>query len=261
MASNRHTPKNRQLTEPEKQCLLIPDCPHKKLTPWGKFINVIKAGWQFITILVVISGLLVFRDQVHDILTPREKLWKERTYLDGIKIPLNISDENQLLTVIIGSRDHRNYGLAQVFSLSALSDTPSFKPDKVPMIIMPGGDTPFNLKFLLKKDRLYIGTIFKDIDDKYVGKMNFTEWELKSSKISNYHDGDDNMEIIDENGYVLFNMRYQSPNTIIIEGYYVGDGGVQIANDTTMIGFNKLLPDYKQEALQYIKGIKPLNDY
>jgi hypothetical protein len=224
-------------------------------------VRFLKSGYGVLSVVIALTAIPGIKKEVHDWFISDEQLWKEKTYLNGIKIPLNINDDTQLLTIIIGSRDKHHYGLAQVFSLSTLSDTPSFSQQKVPYIIMPGGGTPFNLRFLLKGNRLYIGTIFKDIDDKYVGKMNFTEWELKSSKISNYHDGDDNMEIIDENGYVLFNMRYQTPNTIIIEGYYVSDGGVQIANDSTIIGINKLAPDYKIEAIQYIKGLKPLNNY
>ena len=129
------------------------------------------------------------------------------------------------------------------------------------MYILPGGDTPFDLRFLLKGNRLYVSTTFKDIDDKYVGKLSFTEWELKSSKISNYHDGDDNMEIIDENNYVLFNMQYLYPNTIQIHGYFVGNEGIQVAGDSSLYGTSKSIPNYKEDAIHQIQKIHPLNTY
>lgn len=227
---------------------------------WRHTLNVIRKGWQFIIFLTTISALFVFRDQIHTWITPREKLWKEKTYLNGIIIPNETLRGYSSLYVVIGSRNKNNFGYSQEMLIDKLADTLIFNP-KVPGIILPGGDTPFNLRFLLQNHHLFIATTFKDIDDKYVGKMDFTTWELKSSRISNYHDGDDNMEIIDENNYVLFNMRYEYPNIIKINGYYTGEDAYQIAGDSTLSGIRKDSPDSKQEAIKLIRGITPLNTY
>gem|GEM_PF-4830887 len=82
-----------------------------------------------------------------------------------------------------------------------------------------------------------------------------------SGEASIFQTSDDNMEIIDDNGYVLFNMRYEYPNIIKINGYFVGDMGVQIANGSSLMGINKILPDYKQQAIKLIQKITPLNSY
>ena len=72
-------------------------------TPWWKRVwTAIKQGWKFIGILLTISGLIVFRDRIHDLITPREKLWKERSYLNGIRIPLDQIDKSKGISVIIG---------------------------------------------------------------------------------------------------------------------------------------------------------------
>lgn len=255
--------KKKRPPKPIVYCTPIPVCPPVRVPLFKRIWRILIKGWQFIIFLTVISALFVLRDQIHDLITPREKLWKEKVYLNGIRIPNSVFEENQPIFLFFGQNATSNFGLGtgRQYSIEQLEDTIDLSQEKTPLVIMPGGGGPFGLKLLLKGRRLYVGETFKDIDDKYVGRMNFTEWELKSSKISNYHDGDDNMEIIDDNGYVLFNMRYQYPNIIIINGYFVGDNSVQVANDKSFAGFNRALPDYKQQAIEQIRKITPLNNY
>lgn len=223
---------------------------------WNKFYEAISKLYGVIGVLVTLVSALIIKDLIYEWITPREKLWKEKTYINGIALDNKVIDDDQMITIILGGSSGR-VGLAQQFPVSSLQDTIAFTPRSIET---PGGGTPFDLRFLLKNNRLYVSTVFKDLDDKYVGKMDFTSWELKSNKISNYHDGDDNLEIMDEYNYVLFNMKYFYPNTVVIHGYHLTSTGIQIANDTSLMGFSKKTED-RDEVLRYIQGIKPLNKY
>jgi len=255
---DHHTLPKQEIRQPQVQvCQYKPPAPVK--TPFWK--NVYKFSGKTIANILILSGLIVVTEQYHTCATPREKLWEEKTYINGVSIPLDRIDITKGLSIVFGgSSNLKHIGLGNTYFFNQLEDTLAYNP-KSALVIMPGGDAPFNLRFLLKDKRLYIATTFKDIDGKYIGKMDFTKWELKSSKISNYHDGDDNMEIIDDNNHVLFSMKFLFPNIIIVHGYFVGDEGVQVADDFTFSGWSIYKKEYKDSALARIRKITPLNNY
>ncbi len=120
------------------------------------------------------------------------------------------------------------------------------------------GQASIDLTFKLINDRLFISTTFIDIqNNQFVGRMEYNHWESKNS-ISHFHDEDDNMEIIDANGYVMFNMRYEFPNTVIVQGYSIFKDHICVVSNSG-ITFFKLKS--RQSAIDVIKKINPLNFY
>ncbi len=208
---------------------------------------------------VDIKGNAIIKKQVNKYYVKKQSL-RDEMYTSGLYIPTKILNQYSNLIICLGYSNNNSFGLMESIPLGLLKDTAIFTARR--LVIMPGGDGPFGLKFLLKKDRLYVSTTFVDIDGKYVGKMEFNKWEAKKTKISYCHCTEkDNIEIIDENNYVLFNMRYMEPNIIVINGYFVGDNGIQVYNDGDAYGCIRQTPNCKDNAIEKIKKIKKLNSY
>ena len=234
--------------------LLIEKYPtFKNILYWAA--RFLKSGYGVLTVVIALCAIPDIRKELHDWFTSDEELWKEKSYIKGLKLPDIFLDESSIIIIQMGT-------IAQEFSVSILSDTVAFPNSHTySPIAFEDGSMPFHLKFLLKKNRLYLSTVFKDIDDKYVGVLNFSEFEIKPSKISNYHDGDDNFEIIDENNYVLFNFRFVKPNIILIGGYSIDNYRATIANGNSLSFVPKGDPNYRKNAIKDIQQIIPLNKY
>lgn len=225
-----------------------------------------KRAYVIITAIVTILGLptayFTFEPITHKAVTSKEDLWKEGNYISGVNIPMDLSDNKRFVHIITGGLDQ---GIQ--FTIGELKNGINYK-DHIPLFILPGGCTPFNLEFKLINSHLFVSTTFKDINDKWVGKMAFNHWEAKNDKIAYFHDfhpGGDNMELMDDENHVLFNMIYRYPNIIEINGYFNTDSCIMVADRENQIftGFAKGVPglNFKEEALRLISRIKPLNIY
>lgn len=225
----------------------------KNILYWAT--RFLKSGYGVLTVVIALCAIPDIRKEVHNWFASDEELWKEKTYIKGLKLPDIFLDESSIIIIQMGT-------IMQEFSASVLSDTAVFPNSNTGLpISFEDGSMPFHLKFLLKKNRLYLSTVLKDIDDKYVGMLNFSEFEIRPSKISNYHDGDDNFEIIDENNYVLFNFKFVKPNIILIGGYSIDNYRATIANGSSLSFVAKEDPNYRNKAIRAIQQIIPLNKY
>lgn len=182
----------------------------------------------------------------------KKKSFKETNYIQGIHIKNKVLKSSKYLIIKIGG------GLEDNIPIKWLKNGSDYKSGA---LVTTDNGTPFNLVFGIKNNVLLISAEFKDIDGKYVGKITHNQWELRPQKIAYYHDGKDNFEIIDDNKYVLFNMRYVVPNTIIINGYYYGEYQIQVADDSTLNSCALDNPTCKESMIKLIKKIKPLNKY
>lgn len=87
--------------------------------------------------------------------SPKNKLNKKAppsVTKNGIRIPENIVNESNFLTVVIGSSKNGNFGVAEKFSIDQLRDTTTFKLGKALPIILPGGDRQYHFLYLLSSN-------------------------------------------------------------------------------------------------------------
>lgn len=189
--------------------------------------------------------------------TPKEKRWFDDQHVQGILLPPEVVAGRDLIL---------NTGSKQQLLLEQLRNPDGLDPDAskgmAPNgIIMPGGGPVMGLRLKLVENTLYVSTTFRDIDEKIVGKMEFNKWAFRSQFISNYHDGDNNLEVLDTYGNVLFNLRFEYPNNLIINGYFVSDKAVSVYRDNSSFGWQKVLPNYRQNFFEEIRLLKPRNKY
>jgi hypothetical protein len=188
---------------------------------------------------------------IHNVITPKEQLWKESNYALGVHIPESILYSYDTLKISLG-------GIAVEVPLSILQSDEGYQPANG---IQNNGKQPYDYRFKLINNNLYVSASFNDIDENYLGQMDFNSFELQNSEISHYHDGNDNMEIIDKKGLVVFNMQYKLPNTVVIQGYSIQNGGITIINTEGVSFYSTTLKDYKNVVVPEIRKIKPLNKY
>jgi hypothetical protein len=217
----------------------------------SRFKTFISKFWKSILALSAILGLFIvfdIKEKIHEWVTPDEVRWDEENYVHGIHIPMSIASQYNELVFKFGT-------VRESVLLNSLRKDSMYKL----AVLQP---PLFNISFKLKNEYLFISSSFRDIKtEQIIGKMDFNHWETKNSGITHYHDGDDNMEIIDANGFVVFNMRYQYPNTIQINGYFIGDKFVNVATSQELFLGSKDNPDDKDSAIVNILKIKPINVY
>ena len=85
-------------------------------------------------------------------------------------------------------------------------------------------ENPINLKFKLKNDRLYVSAIFKHFrNSELIGIINYDYWALYKDNIANFTSDDQSLKVIDKQNNVVFDIQFVVPNTVVINGYNVGD--------------------------------------
>jgi hypothetical protein len=210
-----------------------------------------------ISVIAILFGLFTgyyfLKDKIHEWITPKETLWEEKNYVSGVTLPIEIVKQFKKIEVSSGSN-----GAIEMLDINRMKEGVEYSPKGFSYNGSIGG--PFGLKLLLKGNKLFVATTFKDIDDNYVGELYFDRWKARSQYISNYHDGDDNMEIIDTHNNVLFSMQYVYPNRLVLKGYSNTIHYILVA-DTGLLYIAKLEPDYKRNSIQYIQKIKKINTY
>lgn len=207
--------------------------------------------WKLISLFLALSGVFAYFEFFHKISSSKEKLWIEDNYVVGGSIPLKLVNSYPDFIINTG-------GLSEKYHISTLRNRGSLINNKW-SFKMPGC-LPENLELLVKNDHLFISTIFKDIDDRYVGKIDFDRWEAKNDKISKFNVGSDYIELLDSYGFVIFNMKYKYPNIIDIQGYFNADKCIVVVSDSSLITFEKnLVGDNKRRILNEISKIKRLS--
>lgn len=197
----------------------------------------------FVTGYGIIEATNYFIDLYHRKSTPSSEIFAEQTFQHGIRISQNVIDKSTLIFV--------NYG-------TGIMGIPIANLRSGVAIAGPILNPPFDLRVRLSGDRILITATFRYIENnQLIGKMIDNQWEAKNN-IYKYHDTDDNLEILDPSGYVMFNMRYEFPNAIIISGYSVNEDIIWVVNGNSLQTFD--LKD-KENAIKAIAKIKPLNYY
>jgi hypothetical protein len=190
----------------------------------------------YIAITAIATGILL-RDQIIDFFKSGKQLWTEKEFRHGVYLPFLVND-SQLVTINIG--ENRFF-----FSQASLKMG----------VDVPGGAGRLGIFAKLMDKRVYVSTYFREINsENIIGDMDFNEWKIKSDKIYDY-DEDDKLEIMDENGYVMFSMNnIPQTNTIRIRGYFILNGCINVV-DNGIIVFTS---SSKKDAIGFIKQIRPL---
>ncbi len=121
-------------------------------------------------------------------------------------------DDSSYLYISIG-------GNLQGIQVAALKEEIEFNP---PFLRLDGQNPIFDLRLRLMNNRLFIKTIFKDVQrEEVVGIIDFDKWSLVSDNVLNWFSTDSTFEVLDRGNNVIFGMAYKPPNVIYLKGYYV----------------------------------------
>lgn len=216
----------------------------------GKFIwKCFKKLWGY---AVLASAAITFYFNYNKVsdetLSSHDKYIKEN-YVHGLLMPDVIEDPNAFINIKFGTFN-------KYFSIAELHNGVEYK-DKTIGIINKNRETeyPFEMKFLLKNQRIYIDANFIDIGHRQdVGKINYFTWSLFKPNLIDWHETKVSLEVQDKSGYLVFNMKYIGSSTIQIKGYWVGKETIYVINEQGLLTYP--FTDY-EEAISSIEMLKP----
>ncbi len=247
--------KNRRFITPEVRSSQIKnnkknllEVKQQPLSLWKKFKGYLKVVREALAGISLILGLFFFKDPIRELFMTKREVFINKNYVKGIFIPDVISSNpNSFITVNLGgtlSSNPLNF-YEQGHELSGIG-----------MEFGENGEIPFGLKLRIDNKRLYCYAIFKDIQkEEVVGIIDFKYWSLLKSNILDFRDTDQSLEVIDKYGNIVFNIIYQFPNTLIIQGYFISNNSIFVISANSIQSFEKT---NKQGALDAIKSIAPI---
>lgn len=174
-----------------------------------------------------------------------EDQFESKFFIKGVHIPYDVNDKSAYLGLLMGT--------------NIIGYTIPFMKDREYIdleTLKPG----FPLKLKLVDHQLFVSCILRDIKTgAIIGDMNFNKWRIRNSGIYHFHDGEDNMEVIDQYGFVVFSMQYlKERNLIKIQGYLLQDTKIHVLTDHGIIANNGVDAKF---SINDIKTIKPINIY
>lgn len=107
------------------------------------------------------------------------------------------------------------------------------------------GCTDTNLTIGVKDERLYVSTVFKDIEkEETVGSIEFNHWKLFKPNLLDFRNGEQKLEVKDKQNRIVFSVRFSKDvDAVFISGYFISSKSILILSspvertiyDTTVI--------------------------
>ena len=193
----------------------------------------------------VLLGVYFYKDPLKKEFSTKQEIYEDEVFAKGIFVPKSILYSNGLINV--------NYAdIRYSCRVEALKKGYVVKPHTVSC--GPLKEQPFEVKMIIKNDRLFISTVFKDIQkEEVVGIIDYDHWRLFKPNLLNWKESDTSLEALDRGNNVIFNMIYEQPNTLTIHGYSVGLGCIFVVLDDAIYLYDK---KDKQGAIADLPKIK-----
>ena len=135
---------------------------------------------------------------------------------------------------------------------------------KMPGTIACAGDTMIRISIKIVDNRLYISTIFNDINNnEVIGIIKNGQWYLLKKNMLNYYSDDKTLEVIDKYNNVVLRLSSINADTISLDGYFSSTKSISVVSKSGCGCFpksesnRKLDSVYKANALKEIKKIIP----
>jgi hypothetical protein len=257
MARSRSRPKNKprnkskpskplQKKEPEIKEETQENTTSKSL--WAK----IKLHWKrfvagFGVIMLFVGAYFTFKNDIRKSFESEHETYERESFIKGIFIPDAINHVDSFITIAYGT--NQNFQFPKQFMKEGVLFNPNFFGCK------RDSTTPFNLRLLLRDNRLYIATTFKDIQkNEVVGVIEYESWKLKKDNLFDFIETDRSLRVIDRGGNVIFSLQYVFPNKLLLHGYSISEKCIFVLG--TGIGVYNI--ESKDLALNAIKKISSL---
>ena len=209
-------------------------------------VNFFKKGWVILTIigtLITIFSFPFLIQQWHRFFLTKQEKFEEDHYINGILVPDLVLDSGIIFKY--GATNFLGYSSRELNEGKDINGE-EFKMDSIP---------PFDLHILLIGDRFYASAVLRDIYTKeIIGIMNFNRWSLFESNLMDFYSDDNFLEVMDKNGFVVFQLSFQKPNTINLKGYSFVSGKVIVS-----LSEGYFRDTLSESLLDSIKGIKPIH--
>ena len=211
------------------------------------------------TIAFFSSGLIIvvtvlFYLYSHEMLTTTRVSSKNigsnnKNQIKGILLPVSLLSESSPVLINFGK-------ITSSVSLKDLRRGYMMSPQK---LINCGREaqTEDQTKFTiyLVEDRLYVTTDFRNLlDDGIAGSINQRQWTLLNKSLSGFHSDDNSFQVSDMQGNIIFNMQFNRPDSLLIQGYFIGKECLYVIGHNTTYSDAKV-GDYIERAMPEIKAV------
>lgn len=220
----------------------------KKTTFWQKatkYKNLIGGFFGGISLICAIVLLPKTCNEIKTTYQSQQENFEDYKFLKGIFIPMTVNGQ---VNFVFGSEG----GISTTYTYSELVEGEGVEIS-AEMITMTGG-APFNLRFKIINNQLFVSGEFKDLRTKsIIGIINFNSWRLVKDKLLNYKDAYDRFEVLDQYNNVVFNMQYIN-NKIILNGYYFSESGQIVVVRKGLQGFGNNV-DQAENSIKQIQRL------
>ncbi len=218
----------------------------KRLRKWmkkhpSKAIAIFSVG-----LIIILSISFYIYDM--DMLTAGEVRPENKNPIKGVLLPVELVSESSPLTIKFGAT-------SRTVSLKELRKGYVISPQKM-INCAPGNPVEDRTRFILSliEDRLYVNANFNDItgNEKIAG-ADGKHWTIRPKKASAFYSDDNSFKVYDTQGNINFNMQFEQPDVLIIEGYfsgaeciYVAGSGANFSDAKTGNYIERLMPEIKR---------------
>jgi hypothetical protein len=210
---------------------------------WPIFWSALVAGG-------LITGYITFADWAVQKSKPDHEKFIDEYYIKGIAIPPSL--KNKEIHFIMGG----GHGVGTIYDYAQLLDGVDVTPNLLLFDVKQ--QSPFDLKFKIINDRLYIRSDFKYIlNNELIGGMRYDRWALRKDQMIDYYATDDAFEVRDKQNNVVFNMKIEN-GQIIFNGYFLTPNGIHVLHNGVKTFWNRKGRDYKKDAQMEIDSIPKL---
>jgi hypothetical protein len=201
--------------------------------------------------LTLISGVVLFRNDVRKWFLTKEESYKEENFIPGLLIPGSLNSDS-LINFELGATD------ANILSYSIKSLKEGVAVDANLWWVSDGFVVPWELKFKILNNRLHVYAVIRYINNEAIGVINYNKWELKEGTFYSYNANDTFLEVYDPQLYTVFSIKVVDANTVRVLGYSKNDNVFFIINKGVMLygGFE----ENKDSIMRHIKEIPRLHD-
>lgn len=216
---------------------------------WIKRNPLKLVSFFFLVVLIYISVL--FYGYEEDDMASIEEI-SNSTTVKGILLPKRLLSEAGTVFIKIGKTKHP-------VSLEELNQGYQVSPMKMAdcgNYSELSDSTKFTLS--LSEDRLFVTANFRYLlNGIVIGSVNQKEWVYLSEKISDTRTDDYSFELSDDKGNVIFTIQFIEPDTVSVQGYFVGTDCIYVINNNGIYSEVKS-GNYIERILPEIKKIKKI---
>ena len=107
----------------------------------------------------------------------------------------------------------------------------------------------------LVEDRLYVTTDFRNLlNDEIAGSINKKQWAIFTKSLSGFHSDDNSFQVSDAQGNITFQMEFNEPDSLSIQGYFIGKECIYVVGHNTTYSDAKV-GNYIERVISEIKEV------